>query len=676
MYSFNNDLLLRALLGQRFYDASTDMAQPNFDTPELQALLSQWQELYDTVFNQISFDRLNYNDIPLIVDQTYRLSNPNEEGNWHAALLPGGTAGLDVQAFAVSAGTPYPELAYELAKFFTRSPEVINRIFGDSPARRSMVGVEAEDGNMIIRSPLPEEVKPLMQQALETGLPTSERLFNDYVNNALNALSNEEGSDIQVALQEAEAQAISDLETATATGETSVVSVATPIPTPVLSGSEVALTFRVNANISPLPNRERWEQLVADFTASDPQVRHIELSTGFGQNSEDEALDCSYSMFNTISTMDLSNPTLLNLDPFLDADPNFDESDLVPHVLEQLTRENRVWGMPLTIEPEILWYNPNAFSEANAIEPQTGWTVDQFADALQVLHTDPDDPAPFQPYYTGNTYLLMLMAAYGAVPYDHRTTPPTLNLTDPLTVETMRQVLDLAKNGYIDYMELSRNGGGGFGGSMEIPLIGDALSLQSWRLQNRANSDAPGNYLLTTFPVGTQFTPLAYQVGAGYIEADTLQPEGCYRWLSFISQHPELFDSMPARLSQLNAPEIAAQGGDVVEVFQSYADLLSKPDVLVFDQYNVLNYYGGWIEQMWLNQVFDHYVLENADLESELELAESNILTYRDCTSGVPNIDINASQEETLALLRQYARCAVGIDPSLESNFSYLNEQE
>lgn len=674
MYQFNADLLLRAFLGQPFYDDSIGAIQPRFTSPEMIEMVNQWQQVTQDIFSNISFDRMDYNAIPLIVDQTYRLSNPNQEGNWQAALLPGGTAGLDVQGFAVSAGTPHPEMAYELAKFLTRSPEVVNRFFGDSPARRSMVGVEAEGSAMIIRSQVPQEYQPLLQQALENGLPTSERLFYDYVNRAVSNLS-QETADIELTLQEAEAQASSDLETAAALRSTSVVSVATPIPTPVLSGSDIALKFRINASISPLPNRDRWERLIADFTAADSQVRHIELLTNLGQNNQEEEIDCSYSMFNTLSTMDSSNPTLLNLDPFLDADPGFNEADFVSGVFDQLTRDNRVWGIPLTVEPEILWYSPQAFIEAGAIAPQTGWTVDQFADTLQVLRANPGDPTPFQPYYSGNTYLLMLMAAYGAIPYDHRTIPPTINLTDPASMDAMRQVLDLAKNGYIEYRELGNTSGGSFSSTMQMPLIGDMLSLQSWRLQNRSNSDIPNQYLLTTFPVGTQFTPLAYQVGAGYIEANTLNPEACYRWLSFISQHPELFNSMPARISQLNSPEIAAQGEDVVAVFQSLAGLLAAPNSIIFSQYNVLNYYGGWIEQMWLNRAFDRYVLETADLESELSLAEENILLYRDCSGGLPNLDVlGMAQEETLALLRQYAQCAVGIDPSMEANFSFLDQ--
>ncbi len=61
------------------------------------------------------------------------------------------------------------------------------------------------------------------------------------------------------------------------------------------------------------------------------------------------------------------------------------------------------------------------------------------------------DPAPFQPNDPSGSYLLMLIAAFGGLPIDYRTDPPTINFTDAATVDAIRQVLDLAKDGYIAY---------------------------------------------------------------------------------------------------------------------------------------------------------------------------------------------------------------------------------
>src|SRR6185369_7116430 len=101
-------------------------------------------------------------------------------------------------------------------------------------------------------------------------------------------------------------------------------------------------------------------------------------------------------------------------------------------------------------------------------EPQNGWTVDEFSDALQRLKLDPSYPAPFLPNQGGGTHLLILMAAYGGLPLDYRTDPVTANFTDPTNVDAIRQVLDLAKNGYIKYEKLGSFGGGSSGFSNTI----------------------------------------------------------------------------------------------------------------------------------------------------------------------------------------------------------------
>ncbi len=76
-------------------------------------------------------------------------------------------------------------------------------------------------------------------------------------------------------------------------------------------------------------------------------------------------------------------------------------------------------------------------------------------------------------------------------------------------------------------------------------------------------------------------------------------------------------------------------------------------------------------------RAFDNYVLEGADLESELQLAEANIMTYRDCAGGLPELNnSDMPQDELIALVRQYAECAIGVDPTMEERYSYLDDLE
>jgi hypothetical protein len=296
------------------------------------------------------------------------------------------------------------------------------------------------------------------------------------------------------------------------------------------------------------------------------------------------------------------------------------------------------------------------------------------------LKLDPNDPPPFVPQ-TGlsASYILMLIAGYGGLPMDYRTTPPTINFTDSATVEAIRQVLDLAKGGYIKYERLATLGGGGFGGSLDYLIYNDTLNQLSFRF-NTENSSGENPYRLTTFPAGTQYTPVAYDIGTAYISAASQNPDACYRWISKIAQNPELFGAMPARRSQINDPSVASQQGEDLGRFYSVIDQqLQAPNQVSFpspigstDASSV----GSFIIQVWLNRAFDRYVLEDGNLDLELADAETFAKAYSDCIAVIPPYDpaSMSSIREQINYFRQYLDCATKVDPSLASFFPALPE--
>src|SRR5690606_4010720 len=295
-----------------------------------------------------------------------------------------------------------------------------------------------------------------------------------------------------------------------------------------------------------------------EFTSTDPQVRHIELDNNSAPSLTQmaEQYDCFYLPFNAANSDDVS--ALLSLDPFLDADFNFDANDIPGNLLAQLQRNNRTWAYPLNLQPQVLWYHSQLFAEAGIPAPEGGWTTDAFNDALRSLKIDADDPPPFQPRDFGGNYILMLTAAYGGLPLDYRTQPVTVNFTDLATVEALRQVLDLAKQGYIQYQQLATTGGVFGGGGSDTPIYTDTLSPFSFnRFQfQQQNTDFVDPYRITSYPTGSQYTPVTYSIGTAYISATSPIPDACYRWISTLGEHPELFMAMPARRSQLNNPEL------------------------------------------------------------------------------------------------------------------------
>jgi ABC-type glycerol-3-phosphate transport system substrate-binding protein len=675
--------LLRSLLGTSLVDPTEVESTPDFSNPELERILTVWDELVDEGVvagvgagaSMVLIGGGADEGPPMTVQRSFGLATfPGNEDAVppSGSLLPGGAAGMDVQGMAVSAGTHYPELAYELAKFLTNSPEIATQLFGSTPAREGLQNVEVEVDNQ--RGPrifaasmnFSPEAQAIIDEAYAHVLPVAEMRFVDYVGAAVEAMQSND-LDAASALQQAEAQAIDNLNRASELRSEMVVAVATPVPQTALAPGEIELNFGVASFTVPLPNEDRWQQIIDQFVATDPEVGRINLGTDFDLNLENMAsqFDCFYLPTNAVPGGNVSG--IVSLDPYMDADPQFDRADIVGGVLEQLRFDNHTWAYPMAIQPEVLRYNPEAFERAGVPLPENGWTVDQFVDALNRLKPTPEDPAPFIPRDFSGQYLYALITAFGGIPIDNRTDPPTINFTDPSTVDAIRQVLDLAKNGYIEY-----SGGNEPGGINVQVIVGGeedtgaiyTHTLSAFGFFTRLDEEgqiAEDNYQLVTYPRGSQYTPIAFDINTAYISASAANPEACYRWISELSKHPDLFSAMPARRSLIDNPSTSP---DLAALYHQIDALMSDPNVIVSP--SALRARGAssiW-RQLWLQRAFQRYIEDDADLETELAQAEQFTRDYETCAAGIPQEEPATLDDDPTAYFQQFETCATSVDPT------------
>lgn len=658
--------LFRSLLGEGFYDTSALPSQPKLTNPALESLLDTWAALVEDGSATTS-PGIDYDQIPIHIEGNIGFMGTTINGiERKNVLLPGGHAGIGAQGFAVSAGTPHPEQAYALARYLSQNATVAGNFFGMTPARSSLANaappdVQADGGFSVKRGPQSPENEALIQQALANGLPLSELRFGGYVENAARDMV-ANGTDAHTALQAAESQAIANLQTADSERGTVVINIATPAPTPVLGPGQVALKFAYQSNMMPVPNRDLWTQLIADFTASDPEVKQIVFDTNARSGSAGlaQSQDCFVLPYNAVPDLDLT--AVLNLDPFLDADSSFDRNDVLGNTLAQLQRDNKTWGLPLDIQPQMMRYDPDQLAQAGVSAPTNGWSIDQFVDALKALKQNTGDDPPFDPRDFAGTYLLMLIADYGALPIDYRTNPPTINFTDPATVNAIRQVLDLAKSGYINYRAQAQKGVMIVVSSedTEPPITTELFG--GFTLKQGIGASEPVS-ALASYPTGSQYTPLSYEIGAGYISATAQNPEACYRWLSVVAQHPELFGGLPARQSLASSPAVTSTLGPNASALTATLDAeMRSPNTVVFPT----PFSGGQADnfqlRFWLNRAFDNYVLHDADLETELADAQTFTTAYQQCVAQLPPLDTNTQTKQVYA--QQFQDCITQADPS------------
>lgn len=695
----NLGIFLRTLLGTNLVDVNDALNGPALSNPELEALLERWQALEDEGLIASDFGT-DGTIAPLRIGGPFDFfavgpDTDNQQPTSRRALLPGGTGGVTVQGLAVSGGTQYPELAYELAKYLSSDAQASFSFIGGSVQARRSVSEAQATGGFVIGGPVSEEDQAVIDEAVENALPISETNYFDYLETVLQKMT-DEGLDAHTALQEVEAQIVTNLQTADERRTTTTLFVNTPAPSANLAPGEIALKFGMVSQISPLPNQDQWNQLIEQFVNDDPDVGQVILETELGVGGDlvsemAEQYECFVLPSNSVPDADLS--VLLSLDPFLLDDPDFDPNDVVGNALTQLQRDNRTWAYPLEIRPQVLWYNAELFNQYGLYDPATGWTAEAFADALRSLQPYLDaDEASFGLQGPGSNALLMLIAAYGGLPIDFRTNPPTLNFTDPTNVEAIRQVLDLAKEGLIDYQALDFRGGGGviaFGGD-QAPVYSGGLSPFDFGGGGRVAvfigggpGDGPGDnvpeenpYRPTTYPSGNVYTPVSFQIGTGYISANAENPDACYRWLKAIASQPSLLTGMPARRSLIDDPDVAAtQGEDLVNFYRQYDAMLQDPTAVQFAQQGTIGNFAGEIFFVyWLNRAFDRYVLEDADLELELTDAQMLTQAYLDCTASIPPYD-PAVYEEPFEYAQQLSECAARVDPDLADVFGTRQAQ-
>jgi len=274
--------------------------------------------------------------------------------------------------------------------------------------------------------------------------------------------------------------------------------------------------------------------------------------------------------------------------------------------------------------------------------------------------------APFVDGEGDGAYLLVLIASYGGLPIDFRTTPPTVKFTDPSSAAAIQQVLDLARNGDIRYSAL------GVFDSQSMVAAPDNTTAVYPALVNSFHRKLPRDAapdVSVLFPHGQQYNGAAYNLGAGYISAQSQNPEACYRLISMLARHPELFSAMPARHSLLtDSTFTASTDPNVLALYNAFDVLLQDPHTVPLEAGGIRNpIASSYMIEHWLFEAFDRYVLDGGDLTAALQDAQTKASAFVTCTSALPPLDLSTlSKGNDMSAAITYVDCAEQADNSLK----------
>ncbi len=634
--------LWRSLIGANLVDDSVIPNAPHFDTLQIAAVVDAYYQL-----EQQGLIGGDVSSAAMFVD-TAGKGPPPDHGY---SLLPGGKSVLLPYGFGISAGTQHPDLAYDLLKLISARPE----LSGGLKARKSIAG-----GTGGISGRVPPALQSLAEKAFANSLNYADLRFADYLNSAWIT----HPTTIKEAIQVTEVRAVNDVKAASDKKGTLALQVSEPTVATLPAG-KIALNFDIATFQQPLPTRDLWDKLITEFTANDPQVGMVNLRVVSEPMSMAAShSDCFYLPTNAVPT--LNGNLVLNLDPFLTTDPSFDKNDYAGSVLAAVQRDNKTYALPVGIEPLVLRYNVARLKAANLPEPANNWTVEAFVDALRALKPGSEGQPPMVDAGSSGTYLLVLMAAYGGIPIDYRTDPPTLHFTDPATIAAIRQVLDLTKNSLIKYSALG-NLSGGLDASPGPTTAIYPINLNDFALK-KAPGSAPDKPIL--FPMGHQVNGLAYNLGTTYISAQSANPDACYRFIKAIANHPELTSAMPVRHSILsNATFKATVNPEVLALYNQADALLNNAQTIPFPLANRGSIaVSSMLVQHWLFEAFDAYALNSGDLNAALRDAESYAKGFLECAATLPALNTDEAGKNQLGeSVKAYVDCAEHADSRLKS---------
>ena len=276
---------------------------------------------------------------------------------------------------------------------------------------------------------------------------------------------------------------------------------------------------------------------------------------------------------------------LRDLQPSLEADQALQSEDFYAPVLDALRWQGRVYGLPVEVDPWVMFYNQDLFDAAGVPYPSGDWHWNDFLETARALAGNLG-PGRFAFGSWGAQVAPFIYQNSGTV-VDDPVRPTLATLDDPATVEAVRWYVDLALVEKVmpTPAELAEYATG-VGRRHTIVTGGDEANKAA--SQARADLDqavADGNVAMwmgrlserggrwqrwdfrwgiVPLPAGRRAATLA-GVQACFITAHSEHFDQALQWVDYLTRQPVLHGGLPARRSAAMADAARAQLGQEVE---------------------------------------------------------------------------------------------------------------
>jgi multiple sugar transport system substrate-binding protein len=523
-----------------------------------------------------------------------------------------------VHGYTMSSGTKHPEESWRWLSFLSKQwiSTSANRTEVETlPARRSSAELSG------YWDALNEEARKTVQATLEQDIDWKVLRFEIQLIEALStAVSSaiDGNASVSDALQKAQI-AYDD-----AVGELPL----TPTPKnmvglPIVATARTRIdqnTHKTQLTIYSEQDNAYVHNMVERYNNEHSDV-FVTLKSGGSNIGSPEQFDI-YLGSNLAATLEMGM-TVLDLQPLMEADPNFKRDDYHSGVMAQFARNGSQYGLPRTISPLMLLYNGSRFDEVGLSRPNSEWTMTDFTTASGQL----SDGQDYFGYAENSVFTLQFFLKQEGIDLsfldDYNDTP---RINSPEVVSVTREyisfvrdsVLDRSMSGYTPHLWAD---------------VGDA-----WKYGNVAmwiNHSVNAEYISrgVSFELGVTPPPkstsgnrfLYYSSDAFFISSRTEHIQEAWDYIAWASNQTDVDTGrFPARKSLAMTREfINSSIFGMEEVYEIYYDYLDAERVDLDG--------GIEVDLYWYYKAVERAILRPESLDSELDHAQHLTLQHIKC---------------------------------------------
>jgi ABC-type glycerol-3-phosphate transport system substrate-binding protein len=547
---------------------------------------------------------------------------------------------VSLTAYYVSAGTSRPQACWQWISFLTR--QHVLQEFGEKlPARRSVLAESeyfqrmGEADRAAIRYALEHPAPRLTAYDVAIMGPLFQALDDVWAGSAT----------VEVALAQAQVEAEEQVAIAIAGASAAPTPPPVrPVPSPTAEQAPIALTFFAGEGPAAA-SYQAWADL---FNTYHPEASvTVEPGTPLDFGGTAGSADCF--VWPTFARSADWQQHVVPLQPFIDAQSEFTLDDLYPQALAGLSLDGELWGLPLQVAPELLYFNRDLFDAAGLPYPEAEWAWIEFAAAAGALTTGEDQARRygFVPSASFAPEALAFVAQRGASLVDDVEHPTLPTFHTQAAIEALEWYAGLASAMPPLWAEDDP-----YAASAERAALIRAGRAAMWTA-SPWSGDPGYDFAVGAVPLpGDRRQATDFDTWAVYVSAYSPHPRACWDWLTYLSDHLVAGPGVPARRSLAEEMPLDSEAE-----FESAASLASMDHASIrLDRWQDRTVWLGWVYPWFRRAVRD--VLAGQQSPSEaLATVQAQAEEFLSCL---------AAPGEALDE-REARRCARQVDPGYPS---------